>query len=65
MNEPAAAGAPEIIEECEVTPEMIDAGIDAYYENAIWGWENPGGKALREMMREIFKAMFRCLQARI
>ena len=41
----------------EVTPEMINAGVDAYYENGIWGWENPGRKALREMVREIFLAM--------
>jgi hypothetical protein len=36
---------------------MIDAGVDAYYENARWGWDNPGRKELREMVRAIFMAM--------
>ena len=40
-----------------VTPEMIDAGVRAYYANAVGGWDNPGTEELREMMREIFKAM--------
>jgi hypothetical protein len=48
------AGAPEI----EVTPAMIEAGVDAYYENAIWGWENPGREQLKEMVRAIFSAMW-------
>jgi hypothetical protein len=48
-----SAGAPEI----EVTPEMIEAGVGAYYENAIWGWDNPGRKELQEMVKAIFLAM--------
>lgn len=42
----------------EVTPEMIEAGIHAYYENAIWGWENPGLGELRKMLAAIYRAMF-------
>ena len=45
--------------EVEVTPEMIAAGVDAYYENAIWGWDNPGNRQLREMVSDIFVAMCR------
>jgi hypothetical protein len=48
------AGAPNAT---TVTPAMIEAGVDAYYENAGWGWDNPGRKELREMVRSIFRAM--------
>ena len=54
-DESIPAGAPEI--KIEVTPEMVEAGVDAYYANAYWGWDNPGNDALREMVTEIFKAM--------
>ena len=43
--------------EIEITPAMIEAGVSAYYENAIWGWENPGREELRKMVRSIFVAM--------
>jgi hypothetical protein len=41
----------------EVTPAMIEAGVNAYFENAWSGWENPGATALREMMVAVFTAM--------
>jgi hypothetical protein len=44
-------------EEIEITPEMIEAGVQAYYENAVEGWDNPGNAQLRSMMRTIFQAM--------
>ena len=53
---PVLAPATELM----VTPEMIDAGVAAYYENAIWGWESPGGESVREMMAVIFRAMSSC-----
>jgi len=40
-----------------VTPAMIKAGVSAYYEEAIWGWDNPGREELEQMMRAIFLAM--------
>jgi hypothetical protein len=43
--------------EVDVTPEMIRAGVMAYYDNAFEGWESPGGASLREMMVAIFRAM--------
>jgi len=49
------AGAPEL----EITPKMIEAGVNTYYENAIWGWDNPGNDELRQMLKQIFKAMYR------
>ena len=57
-----AAGAPEA--QIDVTPEMIEAGVFAYYENAICGWDNPGNAALRPMLREVFVAMWRKRQAK-
>jgi hypothetical protein len=36
---------------------MIEAGIRAYYENAMWGWDNPGSKELREMVAALYRAM--------
>jgi hypothetical protein len=51
---PTAAGAPEI----EITPEMIQAGVQAYYESAFDGWQSPGGSELREMIRTIFLEMW-------
>jgi hypothetical protein len=47
------AGAPDL----EVTSDMVDAGVIAYYGNSGWGWDNPGDRELREMMRSIFVAM--------
>ncbi len=44
----------------KVTPEMIEAGVQAYYKNACGGWENPGGDELRNALREIYEAMARC-----
>jgi hypothetical protein len=41
----------------KVTPEMIEAGIHAYYWNKSEDWNNPGGTELRDMMRAIFVAM--------
>jgi hypothetical protein len=49
----SGAGAPDV----EVTPAMVEAGVRAYYENAIWGWDNPGRDELRDMVRSIFLAM--------
>jgi hypothetical protein len=43
--------------EDDVAPEMVDVGVQTYYENAIWGWDNPGNKELREMVVAIYKAM--------
>jgi hypothetical protein len=59
------AGAPEAgaSEELEVTPAMIEAGVDAYYENAWSGWENPGLAPLREMVRNVFRAMSTCARS--
>ena len=51
----SANGAPEV--DVEVTPEMIRAGLDAFYENAACGWETPGRKDLIEMLEEVFRAM--------
>jgi hypothetical protein len=47
----------------EVTSAMIEAGVKAYYENAVGGWDNPGNSQLREMVSEISKAMSRRHQA--
>jgi hypothetical protein len=33
-------------DEKEVTPEMVQAGIEAYYEEAFDGWANPGRNEL-------------------
>jgi hypothetical protein len=52
------AGAPGNI--VEITPDMIEAGVHAYYENAWTGWENPGLRELRDMVRAIFLAMSSC-----
>jgi|HubBroStandDraft_6_1064221.scaffolds.fasta_scaffold10215098_1 hypothetical protein len=43
----------------EVTPQMIEAGVAAYYANEGEGWNNPNNKELGEMLAEIFKAMSR------
>lgn len=46
-------GAPDI----EVTATMIAAGDRTYYENAMWGWDNPGEDELNAMLRKIYVAM--------
>jgi hypothetical protein len=53
-DRPQDAGAPEI----EVTPDMIEAGIHAYFANTSEDWCAPGGDELRRMMRTIFLAMW-------
>ena len=52
------AGAPWA--EIEVTPDMITAGVQTYYETAAGGWESPGGEELRNLLREIYVEMARC-----
>jgi hypothetical protein len=47
------AGAPET----EVSPEMIEAGVSAYYRNIGWGWDNPGEEPLKRMLVATFRAM--------
>jgi hypothetical protein len=54
LDTDSRAGAPEI----EVTPAMIEAGVMAYYENAVGGWENPGVAELRKMLGDVFTAMW-------
>jgi hypothetical protein len=46
-----------IPDEIELAPEIIKAGVQAYYENALWGWENPGLDDLKIMLREVYRAM--------
>ena len=48
-----------------ITPEMISAGADAYYENTSEDWASPGGEEMRRMIRSIFSAMWsqRCLRS--
>jgi hypothetical protein len=57
MQRNRKSGAPR--DEIKITPEMIEAGVDAYYGIASDGWDNPGNAALRAMVREIFTAMSR------
>ena len=55
-----AVPAPDLIPEAGapvVAHAMIDAGVDANYENAGWGWDNPGRGELRKMVCSIFMAM--------
>lgn len=56
MCDPKAldAGAPET----EITPEMIEAGIHAFFWNKTEDWANPGDEELRAMMRSIYVAMW-------
>jgi hypothetical protein len=46
------AGAPEI----EITPEMIDAGVDAWYGEIVSG-NGPSGDMLRCVLAKVFLAM--------
>ena len=55
-SDSSEAGAPEI----EITPAMIEAGVDAYYRNAGSGWENSGHAELKAMVSAIFSAMWFC-----
>jgi hypothetical protein len=41
-------------EDVEVTPEMIEAGLDAYYERDP---EGRGEATLREAIKAVFRAM--------
>jgi hypothetical protein len=45
-------------EEIEITPEMIEAGVLAYYENSGEGWSNPGDSELSAMVRNVFQEMW-------
>jgi hypothetical protein len=51
---PVQAPAPDL----EITPEMIDAGVQAYYENSGEGWSNPGDNELCVMVRNVFLEMW-------
>ena len=44
--------------EVEITPDMIDAGVLAYYENSGEGWSNPGDSELRATIRNVFQEMW-------
>lgn len=54
------ADSPQI----EVSPEMIAAGVHAFYANKSADWNSPRSDELEEMMRTIFLAMWfrRCSQ---
>jgi hypothetical protein len=64
MSNPAIIEHPQsfgqVADTIEVTPEMLDAGAQTFYENAVGGWETPGAKELRNLLREIYAAMARC-----
>jgi hypothetical protein len=47
--------------ELEITPEMIEAGRMAYYENSGEGWSNPGDTELCAMLKNVFEAMWSSL----
>lgn len=51
----AEADAP--VDEIEVTPDMIEAGKEAYYKNYGSGWENPGDGELIRVLCEVYRAM--------
>jgi len=48
-----AAGAPGV----EITPAMVEAGVETYYGFSSDGWGNPGNDEVRAMVREVFMAM--------
>jgi hypothetical protein len=47
------AGAPEI----EITDDMINAGIEAFYRRTNEGWASPGGEEMRSMIAAICVAI--------
>jgi hypothetical protein len=49
----AEAGAPDV----EVTPAMIEAGVAAFYEEAVCGWDNPGTNDVKRVLAAVFAAM--------
>ena len=51
------SGAPK--EEIEVTPEMIEAGLDALFRVATSDWSLPSHAEIRPVVREIYLAMRR------
>ncbi len=57
MHKALPPALPQAASEIKVTPKMILAGVLAYYEEAIWGWDNPGNAELREMLSHVFKRM--------
>jgi hypothetical protein len=58
-SERIGIGAPDA--KIEVTPAMIQEGVQTYYENAAGeDWESPGGDELRNLLREIYVRMARC-----
>ena len=50
---------PDTGDSIEVTPAMLDAGVEAYYANSGEDWDNPGTSELRQMLSLTFVAMFR------
>jgi hypothetical protein len=48
-------------EKVEVTPDMLQEGVQTYYEHAGGeDWESPGGDELRNLLREIYVQMAKC-----
>lgn len=57
MSDRAAQPEAPATGELEVTPEMIRAGVGAYYECAVSGWEVPDRGELIQMLREAYLRM--------
>ncbi len=55
-EKPKDAGAPEI----EITPEMIEAGVQTYYEYVDDRWNSPGGDELMDVLAKIYAEMAKC-----
>lgn len=53
LTEAGAPAEPEI----EVTPDMIEAAMMAYYINYGSGWANPGYEELSLVLCEVYRAM--------
>lgn len=45
------------IEEIVITPEMIEAGVDALWDAHIYDSDNPNGATPEEAVTEIYQAM--------
>jgi hypothetical protein len=46
-----------VLSACYGVPEMIEAGMQAYYRNSGDRWSNPGDVELCAMIRNVFLAM--------
>lgn len=49
-----------MMDDSEITPEMIEAGVTVFYENIDSRWELPVSSAVSQTLMAVYTAMAKC-----